>query len=247
MSVWEQLRSFFADGSRWQLASDDGIPQRLVDHVGYSALALLIAAVIAVPVGCLIGHTGRGAFVAINVGNAGRALPTLGVLILAVLVVGIGLGPVLVALVLLAVPSLLTTTYAGIRAVDRSVVDAARGMGMSELMVLVRVELPNALPIMISGLRNGALQVIATATVAAYVGLGGLGRFLFDGLGSYDYGQMLGGAILVAALAVTVDALLLGVERLTVSPGVSGRLGRRSTAPSLSVSPASAAGAPVER
>jgi osmoprotectant transport system permease protein len=101
---------------------------------------------------------------------------------------------------------------------------------MRESQILLRVELPNALPIMISGLRNGALQVIATATVAAYVGLGGLGRFLFDGLGSYDYGQMLGGAILVAVLAVVVDALLLGIERLTVSRGVSGRFRTRDSA-----------------
>lgn len=230
MSLVTDVISFLGASAHWQPGAPDAIPTRLLEHLAYTGLALAIAAVVAVPVGLYIGHTGRGAFFAINAGNAGRALPTVGLLSLVVIVVGIGLAPVIVALVVLAVPPLLTTTYAGLRAVDRATIDAARGQGMREGQVLLRTELPMALPIVISGVRNATLQVVATATVAAYVGLGGFGRYLIDGLAVRDYPQVAGGATLVAILAIVLDLGLAGVQRLVVSPGVSGRAATRRPA-----------------
>ena len=234
MSLAAEVISFLTDGANWQFGDPDAIPTRLLQHLEYTGLALVIAAAIALPVGLYIGHTGKGAFLAINAGNAGRALPTLGLLVLVVTIVGIGLVPVLVALVVLAVPPLLTSTYAGLRAVDRATVDAARGQGMRERQVLLRTEVPMALPLIVSGLRNATLQVVATATVAAVVALGGIGRYVIDGLATRDFAQMLAGATLVAALAIVLDLLLAGIQRLVVSPGVSGRAAtargpRRST------------------
>lgn len=221
--------SYLFDGANWTF--DEGFPQRILEHLGYTFLALVIAFVIAFPIGLLIGHTNRGAFAAINLGNAGRALPTLGVLLLVVSLVGTGLLSVTVALVLLAVPPILTTTYAGVRAVAPEVVDAARGQGMTESRIVLGVELPNALPIIIGGVRSGALQVISTATLAAYTGLGGMGRYLFDGLALRDYPRVVAGVVVLAALAVLVDLLLGLLSRILVSPGVDGRaLGGRSTA-----------------
>lgn len=214
---------FLFDGANWSFSDPDAFPHRILEHLGYTGLAMLIAIVIAFPIGLWIGHTGRGAFVAINIGNAGRALPTLGVLMLALSVVGLGLLPVTIALVILAVPPILATTYAGLRAVPGETVDAARGVGMTSLQIVVRVELPIALPIILGGLRNATLQVISTATIAAYVGHGGLGRYLFDGLAVNDYSQVVAGAIVVALLAVVVDLLLAVVQRFLVSPGINGR------------------------
>ncbi|CFR87867.1 glycine/betaine ABC transporter permease [Mycobacterium tuberculosis] len=140
--------------------------------------------------------------------NGLRALPTLGVLLLGVLLFGLGLGPPLVALMLLGIPSLLASTYAGIASVDPLVVDAARAMGMTESQVLLRVEVPNALPLMLGGLRSATLQVVATATVAAYASLGGLGGYLIDGIKERRFHIALVGAMMVAALALTLDGLL---------------------------------------
>ena len=229
MSLLSDVATFLGDGTHWQMGDPDSIPSRLLEHLEYTGLALAIAAVIAIPVGLYIGHTGKGAFLAINAGNAGRALPTLGLLSLVVIIVGIGLVPVIVALVVLAIPPLLTATYAGLRAVDRATIDAARGQGMREGQILLRTEVPMALPILMSGVRGATLQVVATATVAAYVALGGFGRFLIDGLAVRDYPQVVGGAILVATLAIVIDLILAGVQRLVVSPGVSGRAATRRT------------------
>ncbi len=192
-------------------------------HLGYVALALLFGAVIALPVGMYIGHTGKGSFIAINAGNAGRSLPTLGLLMLMVTLLGLGLLPVLIALTVLVIPPILTSSYAGMRNLDHRVVDAARGMGMRPWQVLTRVELPMALPVMMSGFRNAALQVVATATVAAAVGLSGLGRLLIDGLAVNDYSRVLAGAIVVAVLAVLVDLFLALIQRWIVSPGLKGQ------------------------
>jgi len=222
MSASNNFLAFLSDGVNW--TGTFGIPHRLEQHLIYTGVALAISLVMAVPVGLAIGHTGRGAFLAINLGNAARSLPTLGLLTIVVLVVGIGLVPVLVALVVLAIPPILTGTYAGIRAVDPTIIDAGRCMGMTEWRVLRRIELPLALPLMLAGLRSAVLQVVATATVAAYVALGGLGRFLIDGLTNRDYPQMVAGAVLVAILAVMLDVMLLGLQRLVISPGISGRL-----------------------
>ena len=211
MSLAAEVASFLTDGANWQFGDPDAIPTRLLQHLEYTGLALVIAATIALPVGLYIGHTGKGAFLAINAGNAGRALPTLGLLVLVVTIVGIGLVPVLVALVALAVPPLLTSTYAGLRAVDRDTIDAARAQGMRERQVLWRTEVPMALPLILSGLRNATLQVVATATVAAFVALGGLGRYVIDGLATRDFAQMLAGASLVAALAIVLDLILAAI------------------------------------
>lgn len=215
---------FLLDGANW--SGPDGFPQRILEHLGYSAVSVVIAMIIAIPIGLLIGHTGRGALLAISLGNAGRALPSLGVVILAIAVSSVGLGPVIAALVVLAVPPLLTATYAGLRAVDPAVVDAARGIGLRESQIVARVEVPIALPVILGGVRSAVLQVVSTATLAAYVGQGGLGRYLFDGLALRDYPRIVAGAVVLAVLAVIVDLLLALVQRLTVSPGVDGRAAR---------------------
>jgi len=205
-----------------------GLPLLLRQHLGYTLLTVAIGAAIALPIGLLIGHTNRGAFLAINVGNAGRALPTFGLLTLMVTLIGIGFRPVLIALVVLVIPPILAGTYAGIRAVDPSVVDAAVGMGMRPLEVVFRVELPIALPLIISGLRSAVLQVCATATVAAYVGLGGLGRLLIDGLSFNEYDRVFAGAVLVALLAIVLDLVSAAVQRAVVSPGLQTTRERRT-------------------
>jgi osmoprotectant transport system permease protein len=206
------------DPANW--TGSGGIPARLVEHLGYVALAMIIALVIALPVGAWVGHTGRGGFLVVGSANALRALPTLGVLILLVTPFGLSIIGPLIALVVLAVPPLLAGTYAGVRNVDPAVVDAARGMGMRGGEVLWRVELPNALPLIIGGVRSAVLQVISTATIAAFVALGGLGRFIIDGLAVRDFPQMIAGSILVALLAIVADLLLAGLQKLLVSPGL---------------------------
>jgi len=217
---------FLLDGSNWAVGDNDGFPQRILEHLGYTAIAVAIAFLIAFPLGALIGHTGRAAFLAINAGNAGRALPTLGVLMLVVALAGTGLVPSTVALVILAIPPILTATYAGVSSVDPATVDASHGVGMTDVQVALRVEVPDALPIIFGGIRNATLQVVSTATIAAYVGLGGLGRYLFDGLALRDYPRVVAGAILVALLAVALDLLLAALQRRLVSPGVDGRAER---------------------
>jgi len=206
------------DPAHW--SGPTGVPQRLVEHLGYTALTLVIALVIAVPLGAWIGHTGKGGFLVVGLANGLRALPTLGLLVLLVGAIGIGLLGPLVALVVLAVPPILAGTYAGVRNVDPAIVDAAHGMGMRGRDVLFQVELPNALPLIIGGVRSAVLQVISTATIAAFVALGGLGRFIVDGLAIRDFGQMIGGSILVALLAIVADLLLAGLQKLLVSPGL---------------------------
>lgn len=221
------------DPEHW--SGPTGIPTRILEHLGYTGLTVLIAAVIAIPLGAIIGHTGRGTFLVAGLSNGLRALPELGLLTLLVLLTYVGLLPVVVSLVILAIPPVLAGTYAGIRNVDRSVVDAARGMGMRESKVLLQVELPNALPLIIGGVRSATLQVIATATIAAYVSLGGLGRFVIDGNnaggGSPDgYPQMAAGAIMVAVLALVIEGVLEVAQRVLVSPGLRNAATRKRMA-----------------
>ncbi|MCZ4079518.1 ABC transporter permease [Rhodococcus sp. H36-A4] len=222
MNLFSQAFSYIFDAGNW--AGPTGIGARIFEHIWYSLLAVVISAAIAIPIGLLIGHLRRGEALVVGLVNALRSLPTLGILVFLVLVIGLGLVPPIIALVLLGIPPLLAGTYSGIANVDADVVDAARAMGMTELQVLFRVEIPNALPLMIGGLRNTTLQIIATATVAAYVNLGGLGRYIFDGLALYDYGRVLVGAILVALLTLIVDGLLALAVWASV-PG-TGRLKR---------------------
>jgi osmoprotectant transport system permease protein len=206
-----------------QWSGPDGIPVRTLQHLWYSLLATAIAAAIALPIGIWIGHTGRGALVAVNLTNLGRAIPSLGIIILMFTLVGFGLVPVLVALVALAVPPIVTNSYIGVRSVDRDVREAAEGMGMRGRQVLWRVELPVAMPLIMAGIRTSAVQVVATATLAAFVGLGGLGRYLIDGLAQRDLPQVVGGAILVAVLSLLTELVLGRVQTLVVSDGLAGR------------------------
>jgi osmoprotectant transport system permease protein len=238
---------WFSTPGRW--SGNQGIPNRLLEHLEYAGWPLLIALVVAVPVGALIGHTGRGGFLVVGIANGLRAVPELGLLILLVLLMGVNVLPVTIALVVLAIPPILAGTYSGVRNVDRSVVDAARGVGMRGGKVLWSVELPNALPLIFGGLRAASLQVIATATIAAFVGLGGLGRYVFDGLRQRDFPAMLGGAILIALLAVLTEIVLLAIQGLVVSRGLhrnpTRRRDRRARPVDLAVTRQSPAEAPI--
>ncbi|MGW0670211.1 ABC transporter permease [Streptomyces sp. NPDC002746] len=209
--LFKNLGAWLVSAEQW--TGPDGIGHRLAEHLQYSLLATLIAAAIALPVGLLIGHTGRGAFLAINLSSFGRALPTVGLVVLVFLASGLSMWPVYIALVALAVPSIVTNTYAGMTAVDPEVRDAARGQGMRWHQVLLQVELPLALPLIMTGLRLALIQVVATATIAAYVSFGGLGRYVFDGLAQRDLVQVLGGAVLVAVVAVVLDLALSALQR----------------------------------
>ncbi|AIJ12578.1 ABC transporter permease [Streptomyces lividans] len=221
MNVLDFVNAFFSDSAHWH--GYDGIPTRLLEHVQYTLMALGLAAAIGLPAGLLTGHTGRGGNAVAFVATAARALPSFGLLVLIAVVVGIGLLPVMVPLVVLAVPPILVTTYEAVRSVDPSPVDAARGMGMHESGILFRVELPVALPLVLSGLRSAAIQVVSTATIAAYVSLGGIGRYIIDGLYQRDYEKVVGGATLVAVLALVTLALFWAAGRFAVSPGVRRR------------------------
>jgi osmoprotectant transport system permease protein len=204
-----------------RLVGESSIPNRLAEHLVYTLVSVLIAAVIAIPAGLLIGHTGRGRQLAIGLSGAARALPSLGLItILALLLGSIEFTPVLIVLVVLAVPSILAGAYAGVEAIDRHTIDAARAMGMTEWQVLIRVELPLGLPLLVGGLRNATLQVVATATLAAYIGLGGLGRYIFSGLSTRSFEVMLGGAILVAVLALLLEGMFALLQRMTRAPAL---------------------------
>ncbi|MGW0599015.1 ABC transporter permease [Streptomyces sp. NPDC002776] len=218
MNLLHHIDAFFSDGAHW--TGYDGIPTRLAEHLGYTLMALGIAAGIGLPAGLLTGHTGRGGHTVSLIATAGRALPSFGLMVLMFVLLGLGMAPVMIPLVVLAIPPILVTTYEAMRSVDPAPVDAARGMGMAETGVLFRVELPVALPLILSGLRSAAIQIVSTATIAAYVSFGGLGRYIVDGLYQRDYEKVVGGATLVAALALATLGLFWAAGRLTVSPGV---------------------------
>jgi osmoprotectant transport system permease protein len=224
--------SWLTDATHW--SGGEGIPLRVWEHLKYAGLALLIAAVLAIPLGLWVGHTGRGRFAAVNLTGGLRAVPSLGLLYCSLMLLGPKLDgdtavllPTELVLVVLAVPPILAGAYAGVDQVEPAARDAARGMGMTGGELLRRVEIPCSLPLIASGLRSAALQVIATATLAATVGLGGLGRYLIDGLAVRDYAQMASGAILVAALALVVDLVAATLQRVVVSPGLTGKTDRR--------------------
>ncbi|HEY8556097.1 MAG TPA: ABC transporter permease [Actinomycetes bacterium] len=221
MNVVNEVIAWLTDPAQW--SGPEGIPVRTLQHLGYSLLATAIAAAIALPIGVLIGHTGRGAVFAVNLTNLGRAIPTLGIIILVFILAGFGIVPVLVALTALAVPPIVTNSYVGVRSVDPEVREAAEGMGMRGRQVLWRVELPVAMPLIMAGIRTSTVQVVATATLAAYVGLGGLGRYLIDGFSQRDLPQVVGGAILVAVLALLIELALGRLQTLVVSRGLAER------------------------
>jgi osmoprotectant transport system permease protein len=216
---------WFTDPANW--VGSGGIPAQIGHHLLYSAVALLIAAVIAVPLGIVIGYTGRGEVAVAGFANVLRALPSLGLLVLLFLVVApvvagrlVYVLQTIVVLVLLAVPPILTGTYAGIQGADPDAVGAARAMGFTRRQILLRVQLPCALPLMISGVRSSTLQIVSTATIAAYLGLQGLGRFILDGRATANFAEMAGGAILVALLAVVLELTFAWAGRLVISPGL---------------------------
>jgi len=190
-----------------------GVFARLVQHLQLSAEALLLAGVVAIPLALILGHVGRGSWLVVSLANASRAVPVLAVLVLLVLRMGIGDRPVVYALAIFAFPPMVTNTYAGVRGVDPEVRDAARGLGLSGNQMLRRVELPLALPLIAAGVRTAAVQVVATATIAAIVGSGGLGRFIVDGFQTNDYGQLVSGVLVVALLALAIELTLGAAER----------------------------------
>jgi osmoprotectant transport system permease protein len=218
MNFANQVLQWFLNGAHWQ--GDGGIPHRTFEHLAMSGASVLTAALIALPVGIAIGHFGRGGILAISISNIGRAVPSFAVLVIAVELFGIGALPAFIALVALAIPPMVTNSYIGMREVDADVREAARGMGMRDRAVLWRIELPIALPLIMAGIRTSAVNVVATATLAALVAWGGLGRFIVDGFGLQDYPMMFAGAILVASLSLIVEFSLGGVQRLVTPAGL---------------------------
>ena len=227
MNFFLDAIAFLSDPAN--LVGAKGVLPRLGDHLFYSGLSLGVAALIGLPLGLFVGHTGRGRSLVIALSGAARALPTFGLLFFFILLAGIGLWPVVFVLVILAVPPIVAGSYAGLESVSRQTIDASRAIGMTEWQVLLRVEVPLALPLSLGGIRSAALQVIATATLAAYVGLAGLGRFLVEGLAVRDYTLAIVGALLVAGLALLTDGVLAVFQILVTPRGVSRGVNGRNT------------------
>ncbi|MBH0009124.1 ABC transporter permease [Salinibacterium sp. SWN1162] len=222
--------NLLAEAVQWLFSADrlvgsNPIALRLEEHLFYTFLSVIVAALIAVPLGFYIGHTGKGRDFAVGLSGAARALPSFGLILLLVLLIGVTQIQLqlaaITAFVLLAIPSILAGAYAGIEAVDRRVIDSARAVGMTEWQILWKVEVPLGLPLLIGGLRAATLQVVATATLAAYVGLGGLGIYIFRGLPLQRYDEMLGSALLIAALALLLDGIFALIQQFAVPRGVS--------------------------
>ncbi len=235
--MFEKVFTWLNDPAHWRGTADlTGIRTELLKHLEYCGIALGLAAIIGLPLGLMIGHYKRGTCIIAAI-NAVRSLPTLGVLVLLTVIIAPHfhgktdtgyLIPTEIVLLLLAIPPILANTYAGVDNVDPAVRDAARGMGMRGGQVLRQVEVPCSLPLIFSGFRSATLQVIATATVAAYLPLGGLGRYIFDGIAQQDFPQAIGGGILVAALALIADLFWAVVQRYAVSRGISERYSKRT-------------------
>ncbi|MEO6059728.1 MAG: ABC transporter permease, partial [Candidatus Limnocylindria bacterium] len=227
-----EVAAWLGDPASWE--GRNSIPLRLWEHVSLSGAALAIGVLIALPIGLAIGHTGRGARAAVAITNLGRTIPSLGWLgmVLPITLVlfergGLGFLPALIALVALAIPPIVTNAYAGLREVDRELIDAARGMGMGERRILAAVEVPIALPVILAGIRSSAVQVVATATLAAVVAGGTLGDFILQGILNRDLPRVFGAALMVAALALATEGLFALLQRLATSPGLrAGEVGR---------------------
>jgi osmoprotectant transport system permease protein len=220
MDALKALVEFLSQPDTW--TGVEGIPNRVYEHIQLSALSIVVATLIALPVGLFIGHTRKFSFLAISIGNLGRALPSFAVLALVFpftlrTLPGIGFYPSLIAMTLLAIPPILTNPYAGISAVDADTLEAARGMGMREREVLFKVEVPLAAPLIVAGMRTAAVAVVATATLAAIVAWGGLGRFIIDGFSQGNDAKMLTGALSVALLAIATE-LAFGLLQRAVDP-----------------------------
>lgn len=228
----------FLDAFAWIFSPDRltgslPLPLAIWQHLAFTFGSVAIAALIAIPLGWLIGHTGRGREVAVALSGAARALPSLGLVVLLVLVIGVlhKTEAAVVAFVLLAIPSILAGAYAGFEAIDRTVIDAGRAVGMTGWQVLWKIEVPLGLPLLIGGLRSATLQVVATVTIAAYVGLGGLGFFIIQGIQIRSFPQILGASLIVVTLALLLDGLFALLQRVVVPRGVTGRTARRRSAP----------------
>lgn len=234
--------SWFTTAAHWR--GVDGIPHRLTEHLLMSAVVMAIALLIALPVGLGLGHLRRGGVVVVNLANVGRAIPSFALLVLAYFVFGIGPEPVFVALLALAVPPIVTNAYVGVAEVDADAREVARGMGMTGGQVLRRVEVPLALPLVMAGIRTAGVQVVATATLGAVIAWGGLGRYIVDGFAQQDNVKLFCGALLVAVVSVGVEMGLAFLQRLTLSPGITGR---RTTMAVASVVPGAAAHASLSR
>lgn len=217
MGVVGEALGWLSDPANW--SGTGGIPHRMFEHVRISGFTVLAAALVAIPVGLLIGHTGKGRFLVVSLSNIGRAIPSFAILGLALpiaikLNLGLGFWPTFIALFALALPPILTNTYVGVAGVDRDLVESARGMGMADGEILRRLEVRLAAPVIMVGLRTASVEVVATATLAAIVAGGGLGRYIIDGFAVRDDARILGGAILVAILAIFTELFMGGVERL---------------------------------
>ena len=218
-----------------RLTGSSPLPTLIVEHLYYTFVSVVIAAAIAVPLGYLIGHTGKGREIAVGISGAARAVPSFGLILLLVLLIGVTHKPeaAYISFVLLAIPSILAGAYSGIEAIDRRVIDSARAVGMTEWQILFRVEMPLGLPLLIAGLRAGTLQVVATVVLAAYIDLGGLGLPILKGIAVREYDQILGAAIVVVALALALDGLFALLQRVVVPRGVTaGRPKELRTSPS---------------
>ncbi|WP_194396111.1 ABC transporter permease [Microbacterium atlanticum] len=223
--------NYFLEAFAWIFSPDQWpnglpLPTAIAQHLAFTFGSVLIAAVIAIPAGWTIGHTGRGREFAVFLSGAARALPSLGLIVLLYLVLGVSLKTeaAVTAFVLLAIPSILAGAYAGFEAIDRTVIDAGRAMGMTPWQVLWKIEVPLGLPLLIGGLRIATLQVVATVTIAAYVGLGGLGYYIIQGIPLRDFPQILGASIVVIVLALALDGAFAVLQRLVVPRGVTARL-----------------------
>lgn len=239
MSTLAAVVAWFSDPAHW--TGPNGIPVRLLEHIAISGASLVVALAIALPVGFAIGHTGRGASVAINAANFGRALPSLAAIAIVYPITvaidpqwGFYVAPTLIAMVVLAVPPILVNAYAGIQSVDRELIEAARAMGLRERQVLFDIEIPIGLSVVGGGIRSAAVQIVATATLGAIFGFGGLGRYLVDGVAQNDEGQTFGGVILVAGLAIVTELGFGLLERAMTSPGLALREDRGAPVASAS-------------
>ena len=218
MSVLGRVAEWFTNPAHW--TGSDGIPTRLGEHLEISVISVLIAGVIALPIGIVLGHYGKFGNLAINISNVGRAVPSFALLVLAFQIFGLGLTPIIIALVALAIPPMVTNSYVALSEVDADIKEAARGMGYRELAQILRVEIPLAVPLLMAGIRTSAVQVVATATLAALIAGGGFGRYIVDGLDEQDYTKLVAGAILVALLALATEVGLAGLERLLIPRGI---------------------------
>jgi osmoprotectant transport system permease protein len=229
MEFLGQVAAWFGDPVNW--SGRDGIPVRLVEHLVLSIIPLALALAVALPIGLYVGHTGRGSQLAVNLSNIGRAVPTLAILIIAFMLLSrplvveglrseVSEVAAIIAMFFLALPPVVTNTYVGLAEVDRDLLEAARGMGMTGRQVLLRVELPVALPVVLAGIRTAAVQVVATATLGAVVATGGFGRYLIDGIAQLRYQEMFAGAVLVALLSLLTELAFAWLQRRTISPGL---------------------------